>query len=146
MADSHSCCLHLPLPVAAASTFSGCPLAELTPILNNLMVEAVLAGNQVVEGVAPKVLAAANAIPKAEYESIETSVLNYSYNVSDALMEPVLLAEVEATYPGKHGWLALRCMMCFAARGVCCRNSSMQRQASAPCARHMMLLLQQICP
>ena len=82
------------------------------------MEESVVAGNEVIEGLAPKVLAAASAIPKAEYESIETPLLNYANNVSVALMEPVLLAEVETTYPGKHGWLALRCMMCFAARGV----------------------------
>ena len=113
------CCSHLPLPAAAASTFSGCPLAELTPILSSLMEESVVAGNEVIEGLAPKVLAAANAIPEAEYESIETPLLNYANNVSVALVEPELLAEVEATYPGKHGWLALHCMMCFADCMMC---------------------------
>ena len=74
------------------------------------MEESLVAGNQVIEGVAPEVLAAASAIPEAEYESLETPLLNYANNVSAALMEPILLAEVETTYPGKHGWLALhRC-------------------------------------
>ena len=90
------------------------------------MEESLVAGNEVIAGVAPEVLAAASAIPKAEYETIETPLLNYANNVSAALMEPVLLAEVEATYPGKHGWPALHCCTwCDAA------TASMQRQCTA---------------
>ena len=82
------------------------------------MEQAGIAGNQVIEGVAPEVLAAASAIPEAEYESIAYPLVDFANNVSVAFMEPELLAEVEATYPGKLGWLALHYMMCFAARGV----------------------------